>query len=182
MEYFEKEAYLKNKNEMTEKHIIKMAAFKEELEKVSLDLGRAYGFGKLMGVGAAMGVAGSLSDWLFDKYKKSVQAKKAEEVFNKIYESSPSITAYPRDVAEEYFKSLVYHSPKLALEPISAKSHLASMIAWANDDEGVPRDIFAHLSNINKGYLDKNKPLSERAGINSSATSLLTKAISLNES
>ena len=127
--------------------MIKMAAFKEELEKLSFDVSR---IGDVLLTGAVIGGLGTIVDLLIDAYDSRVEAVKAARVFEEIYKDTPELNKHPREKVLKYFKSLTHHSPRVALDPVSAKAYMMQMVPWSEMEVGVPVNYFQDLASITR--------------------------------
>ena len=96
-----------------------------------------------------------------------------EEEIEKLYNSTPEIKKYDKKIAREYFDSIVHHSPRIATDPVAAKSYLANMLMWEGSSSGVPVNHFLDMAQITsknptpgsyfvgRGGLSNSQPVNE---------------------
>ena len=119
--------------------MVKMAVFKEkvaELMKESVSMshtkGILLGAALTAGVGLAGAAAGTISGYFSSKKAREGLRSDAQRVFDEIY-SSPEIGKYPREEAQQYFKTLEHFSPHIATDPLAAKTYLLQMLDWYDE-------------------------------------------------
>jgi len=142
---------------MKDLEFIKKDAFKKELEKVASK-------GLYMALGAGLAGAGIAGEMALNKYQDKKIAQESGEIFEEIYRTTPELSKFPKSEVKLYFDSLVHHSPRVATDPVSARSFLLQMLPW-NETGGVPVDNFVNLAKITQ--TNEYMPYKVKAGINS---------------
>jgi hypothetical protein len=132
--------------------MVKMAVFKEkvaELLKESAfglksfknlaDYKKTILFGAAMTAGSGLGAAAveTVSDYFLSKKAKKGLDEEAQKVFEELY-SSPEVSKYSREVAQQYFQTLKHFSPHIATDPLSAKTYLLQMLDWEDAQTSTP--------------------------------------------
>jgi hypothetical protein len=119
--------------------MIKMAVFKEKVAELMKESGLtpttkhillATAIPAAIGLGAAAGKA--TYEYFSSKKTREGLRSDAQRVFDEIY-SSPEIGKYPREEAQQYFKTLEHFSPHIATDPLSAKTFLLQMLEWYDE-------------------------------------------------
>ena len=149
MSYKERFVKLYKEGKLDEITMIKMAAFSEELEKISAgDLSRwapAFAAGA---AGILTSLVGPVVDSFIDNKMGRDIGNQGDNVFETLYRTSPDINKYNKETARQFYNSLMHHSPKLAVDPVSAKSYLINMLVWNDSNTGVPVNLFSELNKI----------------------------------
>ncbi len=141
MSYTKRILKLYKEGKVDDTTMIKMAVFKEKVAELMKEsfLKNLSDVQKVMlaaGATAGIATAGAAFNTTFD-YFKSKKAREglrsdAQSVFEEIY-SSPEISKYPREEAQQYFKTLEHFSPHIATDPLSAKTYLLQMLDWYDE-------------------------------------------------
>ena len=163
MEYTSRLVKLFRDGKIPEKTIIKMAVFKEELEKVSLAIpdqmattaqflqklpAQKLIAGALLGATAlAGGFAGA--DWVADKFKERSLEKKLYVKFNEMFQINPELSKFDQTKVRQYYVTLARFSPTIASDPVAASAFILQAIR-AEDIGGYGPDLIKRVSEVEK--------------------------------
>jgi hypothetical protein len=79
----------------------------------------------------------AVSDYFLSRRAKSSLDEETEKVFEELY-SSPEVSKYPKNIAQQYFQTLKHFSPHIATDPLSAKTYLLQMLDWEDAQTSTP--------------------------------------------
>jgi hypothetical protein len=124
--------------------MVKMAVFKEKVaelmkEAISPADKKTLLLGAAISAGAGLGAAAvdAVSDYFLSRRAKSSLDEETEKVFEELY-SSPEVSKYPKNIAQQYFQTLKHFSPHIATDPLSAKTYLLQMLDWEDAQTSTP--------------------------------------------
>jgi hypothetical protein len=139
MSYTKRILKLYEEGKVDDTTMIKMAVFKEKVAELmkesklsSTTKGLLFGAAITAAAGVGAAAAGTISDYFISKKTREGLRSDAQRVFDEIY-SSPEIGKYPREEAQQYFKTLEHFSPHIATDPLSAKTFLLQMLEWYDE-------------------------------------------------
>jgi len=150
MSYTEKFISLYRKGKIDENTIIKMAAFKAELEDLSMTK-EALKPLATAGIAALMGVASGVTALGVDSYMDAKEKARTQDAATKVLTSlsrDPEISKHPNAQIKKNFNALYEISPAIASNPVAAKSYLLNMLSWADSPSGVPITHFSELAKV----------------------------------
>jgi hypothetical protein len=162
MNYRSEMVRLYKQGKVDEKALIKMASFEEMIKESFMDGAVAYlgDIKQLKNILIAMGVMGAVSlgteglkslvQNMYSKYKNTQASKEALKNFESVYNSSPKLKKYKKELAQKYFNTLYHFSPKMASDPVSTESWLLQALRWEDTETGVPVDLYEAAGKINK--------------------------------
>jgi hypothetical protein len=142
MSYVKRIVKLYEENKVDDTTMVKMAVFREKvaelLKESSIDR-KTLLLGAAMTAGAGLGAAAieTVSDYFLSRRAKASLEEDAQKVFEEIY-SSPEVSKYGREVAQQYFQTLKHFSPHIATDPLSAKTYLLQMLDWEDAQTSTP--------------------------------------------
>ena len=149
MSYVERIVKLYEDGKVDDTTMVKMAVFREKVVELLKESGfslknldnykKTILFGAAMTAGAGLGAAAveTVSDYFLSKRAKKGLDEDAQRVFEEIY-SSPEVSKYSREVAQQYFQTLKHFSPHIATDPLSAKTYLLQMLDWEDAQTSTP--------------------------------------------
>ncbi len=144
MSYVKRIVKLYEEGKVDDTTMIKMAVFKEKVAELMKEgvggiTPKQVLFGAAITAGAGLGAAavGTVSDYFLSKKAREGLRSDAQRVFDEIY-SSPEVSKYPREEAQQYFKTLEHFSPHIATDPLSAKTYLLQMLDWYDEQTSTP--------------------------------------------
>lgn len=150
MKYTQRFIDLYKEKKVDEITMVKMSAFKEEIEGLLKEsasfkdilmplISAAVAGTAITGVAAGLGAG-------MKKYITTKDKRKAEKVFKDVYQNTPGLQKFPEELVKKYFNSLLHFSPKMATDPISAKSWLLQTVTWDESDTGIGTNFFQMLA------------------------------------
>ena len=167
MSYTKRILKLHKEGKVDDTTMVKMAVFKEkvaELLKESVPTTKQLvllGAAMHAGVGLGGAAVEAISDYFLSKKAREGLRSDAQRVFDEIY-SSPEVSKYSREEAQQYFKTLEHFSPHIATDPLSAKTYLLQMLEWYDEQTSTPvspttvRDL-AEIENKAMDALNKRR-------------------------
>lgn len=152
MSYTKRILKLYEEGKVDDTTMIKMAVFKEKVAELLKESGFSLkslknlsdpvkytllGAAATAGIGLAGATTKTVSDYFLSKKAREGLRSDAQRVFDEIY-SSPEVSKYPREEAQQYFKTLEHFSPHIATDPLSAKTYLLQMLDWYDEQTSTP--------------------------------------------
>lgn len=153
--------------------LIKMAAFKEQLEQMSDEKFQkiASKLPILLGAGLA-GIGVGLGTAAYDRHLQNQVMEETMEQADKVFEEllqDPDFQGYDRELLEEYFQSIYHMSPVVATDKVAAKAYLLNMLAYSGSGTGVAIPTLETLTNIERNKRQAEKHLAESVGLDDRA-------------
>lgn len=147
---------LYNEGKVPMSTMLKAAAFKEELEKVSFggDLQSFLTYlAAGMGVSLGLGGAAALAETAVGAYQKHKLESSADPLFQEVLQLHPELKEN-KALARLYFDALMHFSPAVASNPLTAGAYIRQALAYHEQMGGPLPETVNTLTNIQKSVID----------------------------
>jgi hypothetical protein len=152
--------------------MIKMAAFKEELEKIALSTSELAGM-LLLGGAISAGTYGAKKgiEFIEDKFEE----KGKEPLFQQMLQKHPELALEDKEKIRDYYDSIWHFAPHLAKSPFAAGAYIRQAITL-DESIGGPNIVSTEtLAGIQKAHIQAKKDPVE--GFSGHVTTPLTESL-----
>lgn len=149
--------------------LIKMAAFKEELEKKALNTPikapkSLSGIAAILLTGAALGVGGFLGKSGVDAIVNKLDEKNRDPLFREMLRIHPELKLEDRKKVRNYFDTVWHFAPHMAKNPFAVGAYIRQAVLLDASTGGPPITQTKELADIQKAHIqarDKGDTLAD---------------------